>query len=144
MKPVHILLAEDNEGDILLTKEAMADSGFAVNLSVVKDGKEAIAFMMQEGRYADRVLPDLLLLDVNLPKKNGHEVLRYIKANTLLKHTPVIMLSTSSAANDINLSYQNYANCYITKPAEVSGFFEIIDAIEKFWISTAKLPSGQS
>ena len=144
MKPVHILLAEDNEGDILLTKEAMADSGFAVNLSVVKDGKEAIAFMMQEGRYADRVLPDLLLLDVNLPKKNGHEVLRYIKANTLLMHTPVLMLSTSSAANYINLSYQNYANCYITKPAEVSGFFEIIDAIEKFWISTAKLPSGQS
>ena len=144
MKPIHILLAEDNEGDILLTKEAMADSGFAVNLSVVKDGKEAISFMMQEGMYAGRLLPDLLLLDVNLPKKNGHEVLKYIKENMLLKHTPVIMLSTSSSEKDINLSYQNYANCYITKPAEVSGFFEIIDAIEKFWIATAKLPNGQS
>ena len=144
MKPVHILLAEDNEGDVLLTKEALADASFEIILSVVKDGSEAIAFMMKEGIYNGAALPDLLLLDVNLPKKNGHEVLKYIKSSDLLRHTPVIMLSTSCSEKDINLSYQNYANCYITKPSEVSDFFEIINAIENFWFSTVKLPTGQS
>ena len=141
MKPIHILLVEDNEGDILLTKEAF-ESGKIINtMSVVKDGKEAIDFLTKKGKYATTTLPDLLLLDINLPKKNGHEVLQFIKADVNLKQIPVIMLTTSSAEADIITAYQHYANCYITKPVEMETFLDIISKIETFWISIVTLPS---
>ncbi len=141
MKPVNILLVEDNEGDILLTREALEDARILVTLSVIKDGKEAIDFLNREGVHKNAELPDLLLLDVNLPKKNGHEVLQHIKSSESLKHIPVIMLTTSSSEKDINLSYNNYVNCYITKPIEVNDFLSLVSTIENFWISIVKLPT---
>lgn len=141
MESIHILLVEDNEGDILLTKEALEDAKILVKLSVVRDGKEAIDFLNKAGKYAAVALPDLLLLDVNLPKKNGHEVLKYIKTNENFKHIPVIILTTSSSPVDINLSYDNYANCYITKPVNVTDFLSMITTIENFWISVVMLPT---
>jgi CheY-like chemotaxis protein len=144
MKLINILLVEDNEGDIMLTKEALEESKIPVQLSVVKDGKEAIDFLNKQGKYPDAGSPDLLLLDVNLPKKNGHEVLQYIKGNENLKQIPVIMLTTSSSEKDINLSYNNHANCYITKPADVNDFLIAVAAIENFWVSIAQLPSKKN
>jgi CheY-like chemotaxis protein len=141
MKKVHILLVEDNEGDILLTKEALEGAKILINLSVVKDGKEAIDFLNRKGKYPEVDLPDLVLLDVNLPKKNGHEVLKYIKGENEFRHIPVIMLTTSSSERDINLSYNNYANCYITKPVDVNDFLAVVATIENFWISIVKLPT---
>lgn len=141
MELIHILLVEDNEGDIMLTREAFEAAKILTKLSVVKDGKEAIDFISKLGVYAGVELPDLLLLDVNLPKKNGHEVLIFIKNNEELKHIPVIMLTTSSSENDIHLSYKNYANCYITKPIEVNDFLDVIATIENFWISIVRLPT---
>jgi CheY-like chemotaxis protein len=141
MRPIHILLVEDNEGDILLTTEALEDAKIMIKLSVAKDGKEAIDFVSQQGKYTDADVPDLLLLDINLPKKNGHEVLKYIKENENLKHIPVIMLTTSSSERDINASYNSYANCYITKPVEVNDFLTVVSTIENFWISIVKLPT---
>lgn len=137
---VHILLVEDNEGDILLTKEAFAESGFPIKISVAKDGKEAVDFLTKDGKHKDAKLPDLLLLDINLPKKNGIEVLRFIKSSENLKHIPVIMLTTSSSDRDIVESYKNYVNCYITKPVEVENFLNVVSKVEDFWISTVKLP----
>jgi CheY-like chemotaxis protein len=141
MKSIHLLLVEDNEGDIMLTKEALEDAKILIKLSVVKDGKEAMDFLNRQGKYTDADLPDLMLLDVNLPKKNGHEVLKYMKGNEGLKHIPVIMLTTSSSQKDINFSYTNYVNCYITKPVEVNDFLSIVATIENFWISIVKLPT---
>ncbi len=97
--------------------------------------------MSQQGKYSNGILPDLLLLDVNLPKKNGHEVLQYIKGNELLKHIPIIMLTTSSSEKDINFSYKNFANCFITKPVDVNEFLSVVATIENFWISVVKLPT---
>lgn len=144
MRPVHILLVEDNEGDILLTRDALEDAKIAVTMSVVRDGKEAMDFMNKSGNYAEAASPDILLLDINLPKKNGHEVLKYLKASSDLKHIPVIMLTTSSSEKDINLSYDNYANCYITKPVEAADFLLVISTIENFWISIVKLPTKKT
>lgn len=143
MKPVKILLVEDNEGDIMLTKEALEDAKILIELKVLKDGKSAIDFLNKTDQYANEETPDLLLLDVNLPKKNGLEVLQYIKGNDILKHIPVIMLTTSSSESDINKSYNNYANCYITKPVEVNDFLAIVTTIENFWISIVKLPTNK-
>lgn len=140
MKSVHILLVEDNEGDILLTTEALEEGKISNKLSVVRDGKEAIDFLNRNGNFESAQLPDLILLDVNLPRVNGHEVLEYIKTHPDFKVIPVIMLTTSSSQEDINLSYKNYANCYITKPIEVSDFMEAVNKIEEFWINLVKLP----
>ena len=140
MNPIHILLVEDNEGDILLTEEALEEAKIITKLSVVKDGKDAVAYLTRQGRYSDSEMPDLILLDVNLPKMNGHEVLKYIKENENLKRIPVIMLTTSSFKNDINLAYDNHANCYITKPIDVKDFITVVATIENFWISIVKLP----
>lgn len=140
MEPIHILLVEDNEGDILLTEEALLEAKIITELSVAKDGKEAIDFVTKQGKYSNAKLPDLILLDVNLPKKNGHEVLQYIKGDEKLKRIPVIMLTTSSFKKDINLAYDNYANCYITKPIEVKDFINVVTTIENFWISIVNLP----
>jgi CheY-like chemotaxis protein len=140
MNPIHILLVEDNEADILLTKEALNDLKIIVNLSTVNDGEKALDFLEKKGDYVSADTPDLILLDVNLPKKNGHEVLQFIKENNLYKHIPVIMLTTSSSEMDINLAYKNHANCFITKPIEVKDFLNVIASIENFWISLVKLP----
>jgi CheY-like chemotaxis protein len=141
MEPVNILLVEDNEGDILLTKEAFEDAKIHIKLSIARDGKEAINYIANQMEHRDGGLPDLILLDINLPKKSGHEVLKYIKDNEKSKHIPVIMLTTSSSETDINQSYNNYANCYITKPVEVNDFLAVIASIESFWISVVKLPT---
>jgi CheY-like chemotaxis protein len=141
MEQVHILLVEDNEGDILLTREAFEEAKILTKLTVVKDGKAAMDFLTRKGKYADAEMPDMLLLDVNLPKKNGHEVLQFIKTHEDLKHIPVIMLTTSSSSKDINLSYNNFANCFITKPVDAGEFMSVITTIENFWISIVKLPT---
>lgn len=138
MKPVHILLVEDNDGDILLTLDAFEEGKIANHTTVIKDGKSAIDFL--EDRARTEKLPDLIMLDVNLPKKNGHEVLRYIKTSDTLKSLPVIMLTTSSSDRDIKLSYDNHANCYITKPVEAAEFINAVNKIGEFWINIAQLP----
>ncbi|MBZ9728977.1 response regulator [Salegentibacter sp. JZCK2] len=141
MESIHILLVEDNEGDILLTSEAVEEGKILNKLSVVRDGKEAIDFLDKKGSFAEANTPDLVLLDVNLPKINGHEVLKYIKQHKDLKTIPVIMLTTSSSQEDIDSSYRNYANCYITKPIEVEDFMAAVNQIEEFWVNLVKLPS---
>lgn len=140
MEPIHILLVEDNEGDIFLTTEALQESKIDNQISIVKDGWEALQFLEKKGAYANVNNPDLVLLDVNLPKMNGHEVLKAIKANERIRHIPVIMLTTSSSDKDIYLSYKNYVNCYITKPIDASDFLKVVASIENFWISIVKLP----
>lgn len=141
MKPINILLVEDNAGDILLTTEALEEGRIANRVDVVKDGKAAIDYLDKVPPYELAILPDLILLDVNLPKKNGHEVLRYIKTSEKLRHIPVIMLTTSSTERDITLSYKNHANCFITKPVEVDDFMAAIAKIEDFWMTVVKLPA---
>ena len=141
MIPIHILLVEDNEGDVYLVTEAFEESKIINKISVARDGREAIDFLDKKGKYEREELPDLIILDVNLPKINGHEVLEYIKEKEGLKQIPVIMLSTSSAEKDILLSYKNHANCFITKPVDVNNFLKVISSIENFWISIVKLPS---
>lgn len=143
MKGIHILLVEDNEGDILLTTEALEERKIINKISVAKDGKEALDFIFKEGAYKNATTPDLILLDVNLPKKSGHEVLQLIKNDDRTAHIPVIMLTTSSSETDINLSYKHHANCYITKPVEVNDFLEAISGIEDFWLKIVKLPTNE-
>jgi CheY-like chemotaxis protein len=140
MKPIHILLVEDNEGDILLTTEALSEGKIINEVSIARDGEEAIDFLNQQGAFSNATKPDLILLDVNLPKKNGHEVLDYIKSTNHLKHIPVIILTTSSSQKDILHAYRNYANAYITKPVDVDDFIKIISTIEDFWIGIVQLP----
>jgi len=140
-KMIHILLVEDNEGDIVLTKEALEEIAMDITLSVTKDGKQAIDFLNQNEEYKSATIPDLVLLDINLPKKNGHEVLQYIKENEKLKHIPVIMLTTSSSERDIDLTYSNHANCYITKPSDVNEYIEALSATVHFWLNICKLPN---
>jgi CheY-like chemotaxis protein len=138
MKSIHILLIEDNEGDILLTTEALEESKIINRISVIKDGKEAIVFF-QSLTGKDNV-PDLVLLDINLPKKSGHEVLQYIKESESYKQIPVIMLTTSSSERDILTSYKNHVNCYITKPIEVNDFMKAMTKVEDFWINIVSIP----
>lgn len=133
MRLIDILLIEDNEGDILLTSEALEESEIPNNLSVIKDGEAAIEYF--ENNKNSSALPDLILLDINLPKKSGHEVLVFLKASELLKHIPVIMLTTSSSQKDILLGYKNHVNCYLVKPLDVLNFKDIVSKIETFWIN---------
>lgn len=140
MEPVHILLVEDNEGDILLIEEAFEEARLINTISVLRNGEAAIRFLDQEGEYENAKSPDLIILDVNLPRKNGHEVLKYVKTNNDFKQIPVIMLTTSSANKDIERSYENHANCYITKPVDVDDFMQAVMSIESFWISLVQLP----
>lgn len=141
MKSIHILLIEDNEGDILLTKEAFEDAKILNQLSIARDGQQAIQFLEKQEPYTNVDTPDLVLLDVNLPKRNGHEVLQYIKTSKNLKHIPVIILTTSISEKDIAMSYENHANCYITKPVEVEDFLNVVSSIEDFWIKIVQLPT---
>jgi CheY-like chemotaxis protein len=140
MKPVHILLVEDNEGDILLTTEALQEGRLKNFISVVRDGAEAVDFLEQRGDYATVSLPDLILLDVNLPRMNGHEVVRYIKSEEHLRHIPVVILTTSSSPSDVHESYKNHANCFITKPVDIHEFIKVVTTIENFFLSIVKLP----
>ncbi|NBA89063.1 response regulator [Emticicia sp. CRIBPO] len=141
MQSLDILLIEDNEGDILLTTEALDEAGFIKDIVVIKDGEEAIRYLGSRAVSRKAGFPDLILLDVNLPKKNGHEVLKFIKANKWLRHIPVIMFSTSSADKDVFDSYDNFANCYITKPTDIEDFQGVIESIEHFWMQVARLPN---
>lgn len=142
MKPVDILLVEDNEGDIILTTEALGEGKIHNKISVVKDGWEAVQYLEKKNGYENVTTPDLVLLDINLPKLNGHEVLHHIKSNPELTHIPVVMLTTSSSETDVMKSYKNHANCYITKPVDVTNFLDVIAKIENFWISIVQLPTN--
>ncbi len=139
LKPVHLLLVEDNEGDIVLTLDAFEESKIKTNISVVRNGQEAIDFLYKQNGYEQESKPDLVLLDINIPILNGHEVLKIIKQDAELKKIPVIMLTTSSNTRDINLSYENYANSYVTKPIEMEDFLKAILKIEEFWLQLCKL-----
>ena len=143
MNPIHILLVEDNEGDIILTMEALNEGKVTNKISVARDGEQAISFLNKEGDYHDAERPDLILLDINLPRVDGKEVLTYVKNNSVLKAIPVVMLTTSSSEKDILESYRNYANCYITKPVDLNKFFEVVQKIENFWISIVHLPKNE-
>lgn len=140
MQGVHILLVDDNDGDILLTREALEEARIVNKVSVVHDGIEAVRFLRKEGPYRASDTPDLILLDINLPMMDGTEVLSLIKKDGELKRIPVIMLTTSSSERDILNSYDNHANCYITKPVDLHQFMSVVRTIEDFWISIVKLP----
>jgi len=141
-KPVEILLVEDSPGDIRLTQEALKEARVINNLSVARDGEEAMSFLHREGKYADAPCPDLILLDLNMPKKDGREVLAEIKTDPHLRRIPVVMLTTSSAEKDILESYDLHANCYITKPVDLDQFITVVRTIENFWFTMVKLPRG--
>ncbi|MCC7377498.1 MAG: response regulator [Verrucomicrobiales bacterium] len=139
-KPIDILLVEDSPTDALMTREALAFSKILNQLHVVTDGVEALAFLRRQGSYSGAPRPDLILLDLNLPKKTGAEVLREIKADPSLGSIPVVVLSTSQAEEDINRSYGLHASCYITKPVEFPKFAEVVQSIRHFWFSVVTLP----
>jgi CheY-like chemotaxis protein len=139
-KPVEILLVEDNPGDVDLTLEALENSKIRNRLSVVADGEEALAFLRRTGKHARAPRPDLILLDLKLPKKDGREVLTEIKADDDLKRIPVVILTTSQDEEDIFESYNLHANCYITKPIDLHQFIRVIKAIEDFWLTIVQLP----
>jgi len=138
MKPIEIFLIEDNPGDIRLTQEALKEARVANHLNIAKDGEEAIAFLTRAD--ASEPLPDLILLDLNLPRVSGLEVLDYIKQNDRLKKIPVVVLTTSQAEQDIVRTYTLHANCYINKPVDFEKFIHVVKMIEDFWLSVVKLP----
>ena len=139
-KPVDVLLVEDDPGDVLLTEETLLGSKIRTNLHVVGDGVEALAFLRREGTYADVPRPDLILLDLNMPRKDGREVLADIKQDPDLKTIPVAVLTTSSQDEDILKSYELHANCYITKPVGLEQFSTVVQSLEDFWFAIVKLP----
>jgi Response regulators consisting of a CheY-like receiver domain and a winged-helix DNA-binding domain len=140
--PINILLVEDNPADARLIKEVFKDTKTKNRLYVVKDGVEAMAFLNQELEYTDIPRPDVILLDLNLPRKDGREVLKELKEDDVLKRVPIVVLTTSSAEEDIIRTYNNHANCYITKPVDFDQFLKVINSIEDFWLSVVKLPSN--
>lgn len=139
-KMIEILLVEDSPGDIRLTQEALKETKVLNNLSAVMDGEEATAFLRREGEFADALQPDLILLDLNLPKKDGREVLAEIKEDPELKQIPVVVLTVSQAEQDILKTYELHANCFISKPIDLNQFLDVVKAIENFWLSIVKLP----
>jgi CheY-like chemotaxis protein len=139
-RPVEILLVEDNPGDVGLTRETLKDSKLLNHISVVDDGVKAMAFLRLEGKYAKATRPDLILLDLNLPRKDGRQVLAEIKTNEQLRRIPVVVLTTSSAEQDILQTYNLHANCFITKPVDLDQFTAVVKAIEEFWFTIVKLP----
>lgn len=139
---VQVLFVEDNPGDVRLTQEALKEGKLCTNLHIVPDGVEAMAFLRKQGEYADVPRPDLILLDLNLPRKDGREVLAEIKSDEDLKRIPVVILTTSSAEQDILKTYSLHANCYVTKPVDLDQFMKVVKAIEDFWLTLVKLPPG--
>lgn len=140
-KAIEILLVEDSPGDARLAQEAFEDSKMVNILNIVIDGVEAMDYLYKKGKYKDATTPDLILLDLNLPKKDGREVLEEIKTSVDLKRIPVVILTTSTAEEDIIKSYNLHANCYITKPIDLGQFMKVVKSIEDFWITIVKLPS---
>jgi chemotaxis family two-component system response regulator Rcp1 len=138
--PVKILLVEDNAADVRLTKEALIEGKVRNSMAVVKDGVEALAFLRKEGKYQDEILPDLILLDLNMPRMDGREVLEIIKSDLDFKRIPVVILTTSKDEEDILTTYNNHANCFITKPVDLDNFLAVINTIEEFWLTIVKLP----
>lgn len=141
IKPIDILLVEDNPGDVRLTREALKEGKVLNNLHVTMDGMEALAFLKQEGEYRHAVRPDIVLLDLNLPKKDGREVLAEIKADPGLRRIPVVILTTSKAEEDVIKTYDLHANCYITKPVDLDQFITVVKSLEDFWFTIVRLPS---
>jgi chemotaxis family two-component system response regulator Rcp1 len=138
--PIEVLLVEDNAGDVRLTREAFIDLNSRINLHVASDGAEAMAFLNRAGKHVSVPRPDLILLDLNLPKKDGREVLQEIKESPLLGSIPVVVLTTSASEADVLRSYRLHANCYITKPVDLDGFLKVVRSIDNFWLSVVKLP----
>ena len=141
--PVEILLVEDNPGDVRLTKEALKEGKVYSNLHWAKDGVEALEFLRRRGKFSDAPRPDIILLDLNLPKKDGREVLSEIKSDDDLKRIPVVILTTSKAEEDVLRSYQLHANCYVTKPVDLEKFIVVIQSIDRFWLTVVTLPNGK-
>lgn len=138
-----VLLIEDNPGDVRLTREALRESRFASTLHVVEDGEQALEFLLHRGAYADSPRPRLILLDLNLPRLSGRQVLEAIKSNPSLRHIPVVILTTSEADDDIAAAYELSANCYISKPVDLDRFFRVIKAIDDFWLTIVRLPGRE-
>lgn len=138
--PMHVLLVEDSPGDVRLTQEAFRDANRSIQLHVATDGVEAMAFLRRQGPHADAPRPDLILLDLNLPKMDGREVLGHIKEDSSLKMIPTVILTTSDSEVDIVKSYQLAANCYLTKPVQLPAFESLVKSINDFWLTKAKLP----
>jgi CheY-like chemotaxis protein len=139
-RPIEILLVEDNAGDVRLVKEALKGNKFLNNLHVARDGVEAMEFLHKEGKYANAVRPDLILLDLNLPKKDGREVLAEVKVDEDLKRIPVVIMTISKAEEDILKTYNLHANCYITKPIDLDQFIKVVKSVESFWLAIVELP----
>ena len=141
-KPITILMAEDNATDVMITKEALVHAKLLNTLHVVSDGIEAMDFLYRRGKYAKAPRPDLILLDLNMPRKNGQEVLAEIKADDKLKFIPVVILTTSKAEEDVIKAYGLHANCYVVKPVDFEVFAEVVRSIEQFWFSVVRLPTA--
>jgi CheY-like chemotaxis protein len=139
-KPIEILLVEDNPADVRLTQEALREGKVRNNLHVARDGVEALEFLRRQGKFADSPRPDLVLLDLNLPRKDGREVLAHVKDDEELKTIPIVVLTTSSAETDILRSYSLHANCYITKPVDLEQFVKVVKSIDDFWLTVVRLP----
>jgi two-component system, chemotaxis family, response regulator Rcp1 len=143
MRPINILLVEDSPTDVLITREALESAKVINNLQVAEDGVEALAILRRQGRYANSARPDMILLDLNLPRKDGREVLQEVKNDEQLKMIPVVVLTTSKAEEDVMKAYGQHANCYITKPVDFSEFAAVIKSIERFWFAVVTLPASQ-
>jgi two-component system, chemotaxis family, response regulator Rcp1 len=141
--PVEILLVEDNPGDVRLTKEALREGKVYNNLHWAKDGVEALEFLRREGKHGKAPRPDIILLDLNLPKKDGREVLEIIKSDEHLKNIPVVVLTTSKAEEDVLKSYALHANCYVTKPVDLEKFIVVVKSIDRFWLTVVTLPPSK-
>jgi chemotaxis family two-component system response regulator Rcp1 len=140
-RPINILLVEDNPGDVELTEDALRRSKVATKVSVVTDGEDAMDYLRQQSAYQEETMPDLVLLDLNLPRKDGMEVLREMKDDLNLRHIPVVVLTTSEAERDILASYELGANCFISKPVDLTEFRKVVESIDDFWFTIVKLPS---
>ncbi len=143
-EPIEILLVEDNPADARLTVEAFKEGKVPTSMSTVSDGENAMSYLRREGEYANATRPDIILLDLNLPRKDGREVLAEIKQDPDLRRIPVIILSISNNEQDIVAAYDLHANCYIAKPVDLDRFFDIVRSIEDFWLATVRLPDGKS
>lgn len=139
-RPVEVLLVEDSPGDVRLTREALKEGKVRNNLNVVSDGVEAMEYLLREGAYANATRPDIVLLDLNMPRKDGREVLAEMKADKNLRRIPVVILTTSEAEQDILRTYDLHANCYLTKPVDLDQFISIVKSVEDFWLTIVKLP----
>ena len=141
VRPIEVLLVEDDEGDVLMTREALAEGKVINRLNVVNDGVEAVEYLRRDGQYAEASRPDLILLDLNLPKKDGRQVLEEVKADDDLRRIPVIVLTTSAADEDVLRSYDLHANAYVTKPVDFDRFIEVVRQIDEFFVTVVKLPT---